>query len=444
MSKRKIAAFAAAALMACGMGFSGTPAALSPFSNTAIEASAYSKNTEGFVKRMYKIVLGREADSAGLKNWTSQLNSGKKTAADLINGFFFSDEYKKKQRSSEAMVTDCYKAMLDRAPDSAGMTNWKKRIDIGMSIQAVCKGFVGSSEFRSLCSSYGIKPGNITLMYTRDENYERTYFVYRLYKNCLGRTPDISGLESWCQKLKKGTTGSQIAYGFVFCKEYMDSLNAKTGEPFLNNYVRILYNAFLGRNPDTVGKEKWKNKLREPNSLQFVFNGLLMSSEFREQCDKAGIKVGQKIADPFDFDINAIAKETLEQINKKRAEKGVAPLKVSNAAVKAAEIYIKNKLDGCKEEYDKDKLKADCGLGKDAVCAEWVVFTADKRFDPDKEGEKFSYSTTQGVIDDLWGWSTSRNMCLSSRYKYIGIYPSRMTSNVDGSKSVRYTMIFVG
>ena len=51
------------------------------------------------------------------------------------------------------MITDCYKAMLDRAPDSAGMANWKKRMDIGMSVQAVCKGFVGSSEFRALCSS---------------------------------------------------------------------------------------------------------------------------------------------------------------------------------------------------------------------------------------------------------------------------------------------------
>lgn len=445
MSKKKMAAFAAAALMTLGMGFSGASTAMTPFSNTAVEASAYSRDTEGFVRRMYKIVLGRNPDSSGLNKWVSQLNKKQKTAADLITGFFFSDEYKNKKKSCEAMITDCYKAMLDRAPDSAGMANWKKRMDIGMSVQAVCKGFVGSSEFRALCSSYGIKPGNITLMYARDENYERTHFVYRLYKNCLERTPDISGLESWCKKLKNGTTGSQIAYGFVFGKEYMERLNAKTGEPFLNNYVRILYNAFLGRNPDTVGKEKWKNKLREPNSLQYVFNGLLMSSEFKEQCEKAGIKVSSKIADPGDVDFDTIVKEIIEKINRKRAEKGIAPLKVHPVAVKAADAYMKNKFEGG-DELNYKKVVTDCGItDKNARCQPWmVIFTPYKYLDLSQEGEKFRFASSQAVIDDLWNWSQSRNYCLEENFKYIGITTGVQPTQSETATLARYSIIFVG
>ena len=410
-----------------------------------VTGTAYAKTAEGFVQRMYNVALNRNADAAGLNNWTSQLKSGKKTAADLIDGFFFSDEYKGKKKSADEMIADCYNAMLDRSPDATGKANWKLRFNVGMSMQAICKGFVGSNEFKGLCKTYGIKPGTINLRLAKDENYERTYFVYRLYKNCLERTPDISGLESWCKKLKNGTTGSQIAYGFVFGKEYMERLNAKTGEPFLNNYVRILYNALLGRNPDTVGKEKWKNKLREPNSLQYVFNGLLMSSEFKEQCEKAGIKVGRKIADPGDVDFDTIVKEIIEKINRKRAEKGIAPLKVHPVAVKAADAYMKNKFEGG-DELNYKKVVTDCGItDKNARCQPWmVIFTPYKYLDLSQEGEKFRFASSQAVIDDLWNWSQSRNYCLEENFKYIGITTGVQPTQSETATLARYSIIFVG
>ena len=98
MSKRRIAAFAAAVMMISGMGYSGASTAFSPMGNVAIEAEAASKTTKDFVTRMYKIVLGRYPDTAGLNKWVSQLNKKQKTAADLINGFFYSDEYKNKKK----------------------------------------------------------------------------------------------------------------------------------------------------------------------------------------------------------------------------------------------------------------------------------------------------------------------------------------------------------
>ena len=280
----------------------------------------YPKNTRGFVTRMYNVALNREPDTAGLNNWVTKLNNHTATAADIINGFFFSDEYKGKNKSSEEMVIDCYKAMLDRSPDSTGKANWKKRLDVGMSIQAICNGFVGSSEFKSLCDSYGIKPGSINLRYAKDESYDRTYFIYRLYANCLGRTPDGTGLENWAKSLKNGKTGSSIAEGFIFSKEY------KNKHVTNSDFVDMMYRTILGRNGDSNGINSWTSKLNYSNTREFVFNGFLFSTEFKNQCEKAGIKVGNKIATKDDTTAWKYNIAVLKEINNKRTSLGLKAL----------------------------------------------------------------------------------------------------------------------
>lgn len=255
----------------------------------AEENIEYSKDTKGFVTRMYNVVLGRTPDQKGLQNWTNKLNSKQASASDIINGFFMSPEYLGRKKSNAEIVNDCYKAMLDRAPDAKGNANWLNKLNIGMTSQAICKGFVGSSEFKGLCSAYGIVTGNISLKYARDENYERTYFVYRLYANCLGRNPDVNGLENWCKSLKSGTTGTKIAQGFIFSKEYK-SRNCSN-----QDFASMLYKTILGRNPDQNGIKSWTNQLNRGRSREYITNGFLFSSEFKGQCSKAGITLGNKL-----------------------------------------------------------------------------------------------------------------------------------------------------
>lgn len=290
MNNKKIAAFAAALLMAANVAVSakGTiPASFSVRSVAAGADSVYTKDTDGFVRRMYNVVLGREPDPTGLNNWTTKLNDHTATASDLIYGFFWSSEYRGKNKSNDEIVTDCYNAMLDRDPDATGRTTWTARLSIGMTSLAVCKGFVGSSEFKGLCAEYGIAPGNISSPYARDDNYERTYFVYRLYQNCLGRTPDTPGLENWCRNLRNGLTGTEAANGFIFSSEY-SSKNTSNSD-----FVTMLYNTLLGRSPDPSGKSSWTAQLDSGRSRQFVTNGFLFSNEFKGQCSKAGVKLSK-------------------------------------------------------------------------------------------------------------------------------------------------------
>lgn len=317
--RRTIAAVSAATIL-----FSGA-AVLSPsaVNQTVLAAESETQpitGTEAFVTRMYNVVLGRNPDSAGLRNWVEKLNSHESEASDIILGFFFSSEYINKKKTADEQVTDCYNAMLGRNPDPTGMQNWKKRLESGMTLRTVCAGFAGSTEFMNLCDSYGISSGKVTLTYARDKNFERTDFVYRLYKNCLGRNPDTAGLENWCRNIENGQTGAKIAEGFIFSKEYKEKY--VTNEEF----VTMLYNTILGRNPDANGLASWTEKLNYRNTRPNVTNGFLFSNEFKEQCSKAGINVGSKLAEKdssVDWQYNI---QIVNEINYLRAQRGYSPV----------------------------------------------------------------------------------------------------------------------
>ncbi len=278
------------------------------------------KTTRGFVYRMYDVVLGRQPDENGLNDWVSRLNSGQATAVDIVYGFFYSPEYQNKGKTNSEIVTDCYQAMLGREPDAAGYVYWLDRLNVGMTPEAIFAGFVGSQEFMSLCSYYGIAPGQYILTAARDQNYERTYFVYRLYQNCLGRTPDAAGQEDWCAQLGRGESGSNVAYGFVFSPEYWGRHVDNT------EYVSMLYKTILGREGETAGMADWINQLNYTYTREHVLNGFLYSREFAQQCSVAGIHVGSPVAEPdsgreWQYNI-----QILQLCNQQRTNNGLSNL----------------------------------------------------------------------------------------------------------------------
>ncbi|MCG2791314.1 MAG: DUF4214 domain-containing protein, partial [Actinomycetia bacterium] len=81
-------------------------------------------------------------------------------------------------------------------------------------------------------------------------------FVTRFYVQCLGRQPDIEGLNEWVGRLLNGSkTGADAAEGFVFSEEF-------TGKNHSNEtFVTILYRAFFNREFDAAGYKAWLERL---------------------------------------------------------------------------------------------------------------------------------------------------------------------------------------
>ena len=303
--------------------------------NTAYESE---NSTRGFVYRMYKTVLGREPEESGFNTWVSLLESGKMSAAELVSSFFESNEYTAKAKSNEEILNDCYQAMMNRGPDAGGKAYWMDHLNVGMSPSAVCAGFVSSVEFKALAAKYGIRPGTITLKNARDKNYAWTSFVYRLYKDCLERQPETTGIEYWCRELLKGKGGAEVAAGFVFSNEYKNRL------PSNDVYVQMLYRTILGRLAEATGLNHWVEKLDYTNSREHVLNGFMNSREFYEKCVTAGLKVGKNVAEPDNTSAWRANILVLSLVNMQRSIYGLPDLKTREdlwervAEVRAKEV----------------------------------------------------------------------------------------------------------
>ena len=306
-----------------------------------VNSYADENSSRGFVYRLYSTALGREPDEQGLNFWVNKLDSGEMEAGDLVQRFLGSVEYVNKGKTNAEIVTDCYQVMLNREPDASGFEFWMDRLNVGMTYMSVCSRFVRSIEFTSLASRYGINAGTIELYNARDLNYERTAFVYRLYKNCLQRNPDTEGLEHWCKMLDNGMDGTNIARGFVFSNEYKNQL------PGNETFVEMLYQTILGRASDSAGKEHWVYLLDYTNTREHLLNGFMNSNEFAQKCAVANINVGKKIDEPDEtreWKANIL---TLSLVNWERAQVGLTPLTTREdlwervAMVRAQEIVTK-------------------------------------------------------------------------------------------------------
>ncbi len=247
---------------------------------------------DAFVTRMYRIILEREPD-AGSSTWVNGLRDGSMTGVRVADGFVLSEEMLNKDISNEDFVKILYRAFFGREADADGLATWKGLLDAGCKKTYVFAGFANSTEFGNLCAEAGIVQGRAT-EYLADrqtglseQDYKVWCFVERMYTEVLGRTADEGGVRTWVGVLQDGSyTGVKVAKGFLMSEEFL-AKNMTNEE-----YVRIMYRAFFGRDADPEGLATWTNALATGWTKQEVFAGFANSGEFGVLCEQAGIVKG--------------------------------------------------------------------------------------------------------------------------------------------------------
>lgn len=233
------------------------------------------ENAENFVKRMYTIALGRDYDESGLKDWSDELVANKKDAAGIAYGFFFSKEYRERNRTNEEFVEDLYQTILGRHADETGKANWMKALENGKTREAVLAGFVNSGEFTDMCDTYSIPRGTMEEDGSSVCNVNVRKFVLRNYAKALDRRGETNGVETWCHLINSNKmTPAQVAESFIRSEEFK---NKKLSD---EEFVEILYETFLGRASDPAGKTTWLNCLKKGQSRDEVMKGFSNSAEF--------------------------------------------------------------------------------------------------------------------------------------------------------------------
>ena len=240
------------------------------------------KTPQGYVERAYALILGREGDAEGIAHWTSSLADGTSAGA-IISEFFRSEEYRSRGLSDAETVTLCYRAMLSREPDAAGLDNWTALLKDGYSTTKLVSEFVASDEFQAICAEYGLTAGTITLT-ERDRNSSITRFIMRCYGFALDRDADEAGLNEWCAHLlDQDLTAERVAFGFVFSDE------AKARGLSDWAFIEMLYRMMLDREAD-AGIGSWLEALAAQTDAEIAWahaSGERTEDEARDQARQA-------------------------------------------------------------------------------------------------------------------------------------------------------------
>lgn len=102
-------------------------------------------------------------------------------------------------------------------------------------------------------------------------------FVTGLYHSVLGRNPDQEGYKHWTDLLNSG----QRSYADV-AKSFLNSVEFKNKKLSNADFITILYNALLGRQPEASGYSHWMEVLGKGISRSEVIERFLKSPEFNK------------------------------------------------------------------------------------------------------------------------------------------------------------------
>jgi Ca2+-binding RTX toxin-like protein len=219
-------------------GFAGSLSA-------AMTESVIPADADGrFVDRLYRDLLNRPSDPAGLAFWTNQLAQGM-TRTQVAAGIESSLEFQ------TVTVQRAYQQFLHRAADPAGVTFWTNFLRQGHSVEQMDAGIVGSAEY----------------FQTRGGGTD-SGFLTALYQDALGRAVDPAGQTFFAPQLAGGVTRAQVAGEVLASAEFGQDL------------VTSDYRQLLNRSPDPAGLAFFTNALASGLTDQQITALMAGSDEF--------------------------------------------------------------------------------------------------------------------------------------------------------------------
>ena len=110
---------------------------------------------EGFVQRCYTKALDRAFDQGGVDYWVSEMRKGT-SPQEVAKKFIFSEEADAKGRSNDEFIRTMYRLYMGREADDGGLAYWNEQMANGMNREQVNDGFAGSEEFTNIVAGFGL------------------------------------------------------------------------------------------------------------------------------------------------------------------------------------------------------------------------------------------------------------------------------------------------
>ncbi|MFZ4626474.1 MAG: DUF4214 domain-containing protein [Rhodoferax sp.] len=208
-----------------------------------------------FAMQLYRDILYREGETAGIQYWQNQIDTGHLNRSQVAVLFLDSPEF----QAGTGAIARLYFGALSRLPDAAGMTYWMDQQHSGTSISQIASSFAASPEF--------------TAMYGAMSN---SAFVESQYQNVLGRSATAQEQTQWSTQLTAGTSRGAVLLGLTESAEYKAASDTKLS-------VALDYLGLLGRPAEQAGFDYWLNLQSTTMPEITVIGGFIASPEYHDR-----------------------------------------------------------------------------------------------------------------------------------------------------------------
>ncbi|MYM81079.1 tape measure protein [Duganella sp. FT50W] len=132
-------------------GVASIPEALAALAASLKAASANPvANAGATTADAYKQYLGRDATASEIDYWKSEAAKGVNVVGAIAN-------------SDEAKIQELYRTLLGRAGDAAGVNAWEQALAAGQTLEQIRAGFMDSEEYKKLHGIPGFATGGLHL-----------------------------------------------------------------------------------------------------------------------------------------------------------------------------------------------------------------------------------------------------------------------------------------
>lgn len=173
-------------------------------------------DTVWFSGPSYTYQIQRNADGSVLVKDTAAANARADTLTGIEHLVFADQAYSVDIDGIDGQAYRMYKGAFNRAPDAEGLGFWINQMEKGMDLKGVANYFITSPEF---AKTYG-------------SNNTDADFVTLLYKNVLGRSPDMDGQSFWLGHIANGLSRPDVLAYFSESPENYSTVAKIIGNGF--------------------------------------------------------------------------------------------------------------------------------------------------------------------------------------------------------------------
>ena len=127
--------------------------------SSALEPRDIHPHLTFFLMEQYRIILGRDGDSAGMNAWIQRIINKESTIEQVSGRLLFSEESAASGNENEDFVKKLYRIFMRREADSGGLAHWSRLLaEEKVSRNSLFEDFAYGEDFKEILKNAGIEP----------------------------------------------------------------------------------------------------------------------------------------------------------------------------------------------------------------------------------------------------------------------------------------------